>query len=190
MKKMIFAGALVILASATKAQTEKGNLMVGGTLGGINFSSTGSNQVFSIGVSPNIGKFVIDNLAVGGSLDMMYTKPKDVNGSFDFGVAPLVRYYFMREGANGLYGQARFGVGVHTFDDENPATDNSSTTLLYGVGVGYNRFFTKNVALEVGLGYTAYDPTRDNLKTTHNVGLNVGFQIFLPTKTAKAMLKK
>ncbi len=148
MKKVLFIVALVAASFAGTAQTSKSTWMLGGDAG---FAS--KESVTSWNVSPNIGYFVMDNLAIGANIDL---KDDESGSTTNFG--PFVRYYFTSLGKSAkLYGNAGANFG-----DE--------TTFKGAVGVAY--FLNSSVALETA----AYYENNTDAKTSE-YGLKIGFQI-------------
>src|SRR5436309_10709585 len=90
MKKIIFAACLCIATtSLVNAQTQKGNLFVGASIGNTSYSSATDNYSYSdgnfrntdikinrIGLSPRLGVFVTDHFIVGGSFGLNYIHNK------------------------------------------------------------------------------------------------------------------
>jgi len=110
-KKLIIAAALCGLALGSRAQTEKGNFLLGGNF---NFKSEKNHEKFprtnGFGIGPQIGYFISDNFAIGLGLGYTYSRIKPVveyvqnegqsvrhanSGSRQEGVSisPFVRYY-------------------------------------------------------------------------------------------------
>lgn len=174
MKKVVLFFAIAIAAFSANAQTEKGNKMVGVSVAGINFASQSGNSEFNINLNPNVAWFIQDNLALGGGIQIGYSKPENVDGTFSYGITPLARYYFSKTANGGMFGQVNLLFGGIS------QNGNSATQVGAGAGVGYDWFLSSNVALEAGLGYMYTKP--ENIDAIHNVGLNLGFQIFLGKK--------
>lgn len=174
MKKVVLFFAIAIAAVSANAQTEKGNKMVGVGVAGINFASQSGSSEFNINLNPNVAWFIQDNFALGGGVQIGYSKPENVDGIFSYGITPLARYYFTSNSSNGLFGQVNLLFGGYS------QSGNSGTQVGAGAGLGYDWFITKNVALEAGLGYMYTKP--ESVDAIHNVGLNLGFQIFLGKK--------
>ncbi len=153
--KKIFSILLLFFAfsEATSAQTEKGNLMLGGNL---SFQAVSGNSSFI--TNANIGYFLKNNVAVGGQLSLYVT-----NGYNSWGIGPFVRGYFLGNEKGKLFGQGSFSIG---------GAKNSDVGFGFGVGAGYAVFLNKSIAVEFGTFY--------NRIANAQVGvflINAGFQI-------------
>jgi hypothetical protein len=66
MKKLLLLAAVSIFGLTASAQTEKGNVVLGGS---VFYTSTENNpdngKISSVGIIPNAGYFIADNFAVG-----------------------------------------------------------------------------------------------------------------------------
>src|SRR5690606_569612 len=150
------------------AQTEKGGWLVGANLAGINYGF--DSKVFSLGLNPQAGYFIADNVALGASLHLGVDAPKDGDAVTSWGIGPFVRGYFGGTEKGKFFGQADVAFGGVE----------SATSFGLGATAGYAYFITKNVALETGLGYTYLKP--ESVDGLSDIGLNVGFQIYLGGK--------
>src|SRR5262245_31900026 len=118
MKKVLFATFLLVSSKAMFAQVDQGQWMVGGSAG-FDHASQGDNKMTTISLAPNLGYFVINQLAVGLRPEFSYhkTKTKTITGtatssSTDWSLAPFVRYYFMPSGEKiNVFGDASYGFG-------------------------------------------------------------------------------
>ena len=101
--KSIFV-TLVLFSITSQAQITKGNWMVGGSG---SFSSTSYETTNSDGstnngkgsqlaVFPDIGYFIVNNLACGLSGNFYLSLPENGGNSTSFGGGPFVRYYFLK----------------------------------------------------------------------------------------------
>jgi len=183
MKKAIFFlfGGLFTLGIQTtsQAQLQKGNLMVGANLMDLNVSF-GDKSQFSMDIVPKLGYFIQDNIAIGGQVGLHYETTKDAGNSFRYEVGAFGRYYFSPAEVSPLlkhgrfFGEANLGIGG----------DNSAAVgLSFGVGPGYSYFITPNVGLEALLKLQGIAGTGSSV----GIGFGLGFQIYLPTKHARAI---
>lgn len=162
---------------AAFAQTEKGSLLLGGNVG-MNFSSQPNNKHFSASVSPRVGVFVVNRLALGATVPMGYTS-SGINSSryFNIGIGPFVRYY-MGAGKAVPFLEAKGGWNHSRYRYEAPIGIERKETQNYGyggLGLGLAYFLTPSVGLESLLSYDIY---RQNSFTNRNLNLNIGFQIY------------
>lgn len=196
MKKLVTVIALALICSGAYAQFNKGRYLVGGNVGFAaytgktktdNSTSTTSHST-TFNLSPDVGYFVIDNLAVGAGLSLRTSSTKGDGGDnskdtdTDFTLTPFARYYLDQ----GIFFQGQVGFGSGS-NKHKPNGSNTTTTTKHGVfdwglGVGYAYFLNDYVAIEPMVSYVSYannykDP---DFKTVNSgITLNVGFQIYL-----------
>ena len=175
MKKNIVIIALAFLSLQSYAQTKKNNLMIGGNIG---YSSTKTSSLnvknTTLNISPTVGYFVGDNLAVGVNLNYSQEKFASITQSlFSFG--PFARYYFGEHDKLKPFGQIGLGLfsGNHQVNFNNTKITGSS----YHIGLGTAYFLTKNVALEGMLQYQKTNPKEGS--NSNILALKIGFQIHL-----------
>lgn len=184
MKKLILGAAVFAagLFSTANAQIQEGNWMVGGQVANMKFT----DGTF-ISLAPSAGYFVKDNWAVGAKvgLDVFSVKGSDATQT-NWTLTPFTRYYFGQNEIDGLLNNGRFfGEAAFGFGGDNSNEGDSANGVKYQFGAGYSYFVSKNVALEGVLNFG----TITGVGTKGNLGLNVGFQIFLPSAKVKAALK-
>ncbi|MGB8194436.1 MAG: outer membrane beta-barrel protein [Chitinophagaceae bacterium] len=172
MKKIYVYVLAMCLSAGVMAQTDQGNWLVGG-----NFNLNTANNSTSIGLNPTAGYFIINNLAIGGTIALQYEKFGE-NKSTTFGIGPLARYYF------GKTNIKPFLNGELTFISEKfkfPLGTNTENGLNYFLGLGIAAFLNENVALE---GIAGYNHTKINDAGDGDGGFafRVGFQVYLHPK--------
>lgn len=151
---------------------QKGNWMVGGSLGSLGYSFEGKS--FNINVNPRAGYFVSDGIAIGASVNGGLTTSKDYDDVWTYGVAPFIRYYFP-EGASAtgrFFGQGEVGIAGSSIGN--------SADIALGIGMGYAHFVTRSVALEAVAGYNYSKATTANATAQSGLGVSLGFQIYIP----------
>lgn len=192
MKKIILLGVFAF-SSMLNAQISKGNWLVGssvfyGNIGNSENTTTYSNSPteynsegnsFQIGLSPNIGYFVVNKLAVGASVGLDYYNSKSTSSNsttfstteskynnIGVSIGPFVRYYFVENQKWSPYVQADFGYGISPSKQEsktfnNGVLINSSNTdsnkynyWNAGFKFGMAYFLNSNVALQFYTGFT------------------------------------
>lgn len=164
----------------------------------LDFSSTksksdlGSSDQYkntSFNLSPAIGYFFIDNLALGIELPIQYSSMKDTDddkmtqSSLVF--APFLKYYFgnsmMKPYVNGSIG---LGKGSVSYDFTMGSNVSYSMTMFaYQLGAGLSIFLHEKVSLDLGLRWSSTSTTKvednpTNSKTI-NSGLGFGIGIFV-----------
>jgi len=153
MKKLLLVLTVAFITSQVGAQTEKGNVMVGGE---VLLLARSGNTTFT--ASPNIGYFFMDNVAGGAEFDIITG-----GGSTNWGIGPYLRAYFAGNPTGKMFAQA----GI----DLNGATG-SKTSAGFAGRLGYATFLNRNVALEfAGRVITSTGSTL--------FGVGAGFQIHL-----------
>lgn len=168
MKKILFTVVFAMFVGVVSAQTEKGNWLVGANLANINYDF--DFKEFSLELTPQAGYFIADDVAVGALLNLGVNAPEGGDAETFWGIGPFVRGYFGGTEKGKFFGQADLAFGGYE----------SETRFGLGATAGYAYFLTKNVALETGLGYDYYK--WEGSDGASNLGLNVGFQIYLSGK--------
>jgi hypothetical protein len=173
MKKLLLSLVAVAgLVYGANAQTEKGKIMLGGSVG---FNSTkvegAAKSDVSFNIVPNVGYFVSDNFAIGTGVG--YTSNKEVsdnNLNQAFRVAPFGRYYVNLSDQFKFFGQLSVPMefGNDKFVDNNGNTGAKiakTTDIGVNLAPGFAFFPTKKIGIEVsvnGLGY-------NNRKVTNEI---------------------
>jgi len=161
-----------MLAFATNifAQTSlpitKGNYMLGGSFYSQYFDND-NFKYFGIGLHPDVGYFIIDNLAVGVEPSVTYTSytyPESSDDFSDFGLSVYGKYYTNL----GFFGMASVGG---FFGPEREPSYNINPRI------GYAYFINAKVSLEGMLGtYIMYNNSKFDV---NELLFSVGFQVFL-----------
>ncbi len=168
MKKLLLSMvAIAGLAFTTQAQTEKGNVMLGGNLGFNSSKVDGANKSdVNFSVVPTVGYFISDNIAIGTGVGYNYDKKvsnKNLNQSFE--VSPFGRYYVGLSDQFKFFGQLSvpmaFGNNKLVDDQGEVADDKYESTTNIGVNLAPGLAFypTKKIGIELsvnGLGYNHY----------------------------------
>lgn len=194
MKKLIYitmiAATTVFAANSAHAQLQKGNLMVGADLADMNLSFQSGNTDFSLSISPKLGYFIQDNIAIGGEVKLGIDASKGFT-QFNYGVGAFGRYYVSDPRAillkhTRFFAEASVGVsGLNTHTKVDGVSVSTNTNGLgIGVGPGVAYFITPNIGLEALLKYNL-TVGFGNSTTINNLSFGLGFQIYLPTKKAR-----
>lgn len=196
MKKLVIVLALALISSGAFAQFNKGRYLVGGSLGFQAYSNkakaasttTTSSHSTDFSLAPSAGYFIIDNLAVGASLNLGAGSDKGTgtnpgkSTSTSIGLSPFVRYYL----SQGIFFQGQIGVGSEKTKD-TPSGSSTSTTTKYNtsnwsLAAGYAYFLNDYVAVEplIGYGANAQKVSNPDVKYSQpGFFLRVGFQVYL-----------
>jgi outer membrane protein len=189
MKKTIFTFLVMLISLGSFAQIGKGTMLVGGSFG-LSFTTdkTKNDNVTvtnykesSFSLAPDFGYFVIDNFAVGGSLNLSTTTYKYESNAepketiTQVALAPFARYYYKN-----FFGEGQFGFGTGTYKTGNNKT--TFNTTQWSLAAGYAAFLNDHVAIEpkIGYGSTITKNKDSDVKTlTPGLFVRVGFQIYL-----------
>jgi hypothetical protein len=178
MKKIYVYVLAMCCGYGAMAQTEQGNWLVGG-----NFTINTVRNSTTIAFNPTAGYFVMNNLAVGGSVGLEFDKFGE-NKTTSFGIGPLVRYYFGQKNIK------PFLNGEFSFISQKlklPGSTNTENGINYFLGAGLAGFLNENVALE---GVAGYNHTK--IKDIEGDGgflFRVGFQVYLHPRTAVEQIR-
>jgi outer membrane protein len=190
--KNIFFALILLFSISTFAQnndaqpTDKGQFLVNGAL---NFNTSKSDQggsfiedssFINFTLSPRVGYFVIDQLAVGLETSFTYSRTEFefidnsmlTQNSTIFSAGPFVRYYLK----NGLFAEASIGFARQDNLREEEGVDDFESELdffFYEFGIGYAIFFNNSVSLEPFLSYQ-FERTTQNEAEIDTSGLNLG----------------
>lgn len=193
MKKVFLALSVLALMSLktekVNAQIQQGNTMWGGSLSSFDIGLN-KGKGWDIGITPKAGYFVKDNIAVGGYVNLGFSKAgsgQSVRNTY--GIGAFSRMYATPSQVDNLLHHGRFFGEVNAgFGGQSQKGNPTTNGFQFGFGPGYSYFITPSVGLEglvkyngtVGGGNTAYQ---------HNITFNLGFQIYLPSSKVKSMVK-
>jgi opacity protein-like surface antigen len=174
MKKLFFTSMFLVIVIVGFSQTGKGGWLLGGNLSFSSISQSsdggsGTSTVFQL--TPKVGVFVINNLAV--ILNTSYTSVG--SGSFSdhtLSIGPAARYYFKGSEMVKFFAGAGISFGS--------ATGEKSTAYQFEAGPAF--FITPSVALELNINYenAKYkDNQYNNTITQSQFGIGIGFMIYL-----------
>ncbi len=173
MKIVSFLAATLLIAGVANAQTQKNDYMVGGS-----FRMNTAKNSTQLSFTPNVGLFVVNNLALGGNLDFDYSKAGDTKVT-TFGIGPFARYYFTTETqtirplvhANFNYISSKSKIGT------TPAITSTNTGMNYFVGGGAAAFISNNVSIDAVMGY---DHTKyKDFNGSGGFAFTLGFQVYI-----------
>jgi hypothetical protein len=180
--------AIILIASTVNAQIQRGNILVGGDIANFDLVLR-KGSPFVMRIDPKLAYFIQDNLAVGGYVNLGLTS---ITGTtfFDYGVGLLGRYYFPdKTNMNPLRHSRLFAEANVGITGQNASGGGNNTNGLgIGFGPGYAYFITQNIGLEVLLKYNGLVGF-GNATTQSDLNLNVGFQIYLPTRKLKSKIE-
>lgn len=178
------------------AQLQKGNLMVGATLADLGLRLQTSDTRISFNISPKLGYFIQDNIAIGAEVSLgldHHTVSSISTNQIDYKVGAFGRYYISDPRAillkhSRFFLEANVGITGNNSKTEGAASV-TTNGLGLGVGPGVAYFITPNIGLEALLKYDLGVGFGSSV-TQHNFTIGVGFQIYLPTKKARAVYEE
>lgn len=213
-KTAILALSLIFLGNMLlSAQTGKGALLIGESvtvnLGGITLPTTlnlgwgtyttksdtdedySSSKRFSLNISPKLGYFVVNNLAVGIDFGIVNSKYKSDNADYiwkynQFTAGPFLRYYIPTQKIL-PYVEVSYGIGSSKHKTENNSDENVTKyrNQQYGFGIGMGVPLGEKVTFDTLLGYQSFmfkakEDNEDNLRSiVGTFGLKFGVTVLL-----------
>jgi len=196
-KKLLLVVLSVITLQAAKAQTEKGNQLLGATFG-VSFTNSNSRTAFdntisdnskgkltSYSISPSYSYFIADKLDIGASVGYSYSNQK-YDPAFssqiqqqnkNFSATIFLRKYFLFDNKIGIRTGPYLGyqkqkqLYVYTSNENNYNSDS------YGGGVNMDLVYfpSKNIGLAAGLANLSYQHqkfTGNSLGNANTFSLN------------------
>lgn len=164
--------------------TDKRRVLIGGSLYG--YGSFSKNSSYSFQASPNYGKFVRPNLAMGVKAQFGFYAQK-LSNYFNFSASPFIRYYIPSTKQLRIFFAADAGYYYYYSADNAFFTKYiySGDGLITGGGPGITYFINKHVGLETLLRYefsaNRYYISKVSAENSR-LYLLVGFQIYLNKK--------
>lgn len=158
---------LATTVATVRAQTDKGDWMVGGSF---RLNTSGNTE---ISLTPNAGIFLIRNFAIGGNVNLNYSKDGTVKTT-SLGVGPYLRYYFGSADVRPIL-HTNFNFLSSKIKVNSTSTTNNGTNFFLGGGAAV--FISPHVSLDILGGYDHTD--YNSLDGTGGFALNIGFQVYL-----------
>lgn len=190
MKKILAFTALCLSVSSLFSQVEKGTKLIGVGFGSFSFTNSNSQtsysntptvyksdgSSYSISVNPNVGWFVIDNLALGAGVSVSFygSKSNSSNTSStntstynstqpSFYLGPFARYYFKGAEKGRVFTQINGQYGIYGGKSTSKTNYGSASTTTthpkgdwnVGATAGYEYFINPSIGLfaSVGINY-------------------------------------
>ena len=175
--------SLTLFSQVEKPITQ-GNFLIGGSASA-NYSSnkteSRTTKYINGGISPSLGYFVVDGMAMGLSISTSLTLGlADYDYSYlSIGAGPFAKFYT----SSGIFigGSVYYSTG-NSKNNSNKSTFNS---LSIHPELGYAYFINSKIALEASLNYSyqLYNNSYENQSkatTKYNrIYFSLGFQLFL-----------
>lgn len=198
--KILSIGLILFsIGFVAKAQTEKGNFLLGGeskldlTFLNTKYKSDDVSEngpkTTNLEFSPMGGFFVADGFAVGLEIPISYTMEKDEEktSTTSIAFAPFVRYYF---GSSHIKPYLHGAVGLGSLKAKLDPGSSASREISYGmflyqIGGGLGIFLNEKVSLDVGLAYASVSlKPKENNNTNYRsissgIGIGIGIVVVL-----------
>jgi hypothetical protein len=151
-----------------------------------------SDKEFSLNLSPRVGYFIINNLAVGLDFTLAYAHLKSISGGeyisnkTRFGAGPFVRYYIPTQKLQ-PFAEASYSIGSSKYKWEYDTLDGERITKVqqYSFGIGLGIPLGEKVSFDTLIGYQSYifkekEDNEDNVRfIVGTIGLKLGLTIYL-----------
>ena len=189
MKKVLLTAVAVFSLTFVNAQEEKETTGVGFSKGdvfitgavGFGTSSTGDFKANGFTVSPSVGFFVNENIALGARLGFNSTTEDDTvteDKSTEFSAGVFGRYYFTPASQFSIF--AELGAEINNTKFESTTGPFTSESKSNGFGIafapGVNYFISDKFSIEATwgvLGYSTSKPDVDGAESTDNFSLGL-----------------
>lgn len=194
MKKLLLFVAVCLFGFTVNAQTEKGNWMLSGStsisyastsltleLDGDEISDDDKRSLFTL--TPSVGYFVIDNLAI--NLDLSFTSDKIDDGTTDvtssvFSSILGGTYYF--DAGDNFKPFIGLGAGIITTSSGDDDSEKSNGLALRGRG-GLAYFINDAISVDFSVLYLNTNQknkaNKDLVSKNSSLGVGLGFSLFL-----------
>jgi|WetSurMetagenome_2_1015567.scaffolds.fasta_scaffold00921_7 outer membrane protein len=150
-------------------------------------STSQGPTTFGVNITPTIGRFVSEKVAIGVGLNFEYTDSK-THGSLETesvstttGVSPFLRYYAFKTGKFSIFGQANIGASLGSSKATVGGTTNDgpkNTNLYFNIFPGMSYDITEKISLETSLGFLSagynYSISKSGSDKATSSSLNVG----------------
>jgi len=172
-KKVLLLAFLFLIAIFNlNGQIPKKTVMVGGVLDIPLHYQTQEQKTFYF--NPTVGYFLIDNLALGLSLESELHIDDD-NHTFSFGAGPMIRYYLGKNRVK-TFGHVSYLASVVTGNYFSP---NEFISHLNS-GIGFCYLLRPTVGIEALLSYNSYYSNINISQKKSHSSIHIGFQIYIP----------
>lgn len=198
-KPFMISMAFCLLSSFVFAQTEKGQFLLSGRSsldfvysatslfgGNLSYEDYISAEGYQLEVSPAVGYFVMNNLAVGLGTSYSISDGDFQNKTSLLTIMPTVMYYFLPERKVHPFIQAGFGyANVSQKISINPGggSTESFNGNAWGAGLGAAFMVRSNISIDLTLEYvevnTKFTADSDIKFRTKGLGALIGFSFYL-----------
>jgi len=194
MKTIILTFVTILFISINSfSQITKGHWMMGGSASlDFNeqveaFTDGSSAESTFLQISPDVGFFIIDKLALGGeaSIKGYYLHYIETMNSTEYTFGPFIRYYFLKtDKIINVFTDAsyRYGIIHHPKTVDSDSQNVKKHVLSFSTGMSV--FLNDVVSLDFSIDFSNYKwkAALDNTRKERDIILGLGFQIFLEKK--------
>lgn len=189
MKKIVLVAIFAVAGLTASAQTEKGNVLLGGSIGlGTSKSdASGAKSSTNFEIMPKAGYFVSNNTAVGLGLGYEYNKFSNGEKSDVFTVAPFGRAYKNLSDQFKFFGELSVPLAFGSEKNAAGDKDGESTSIGVALAPGFAFFPTKKVAIELAFSGISYsnikteDANGNKVDAASGSSFNIGANFFAPS---------
>ncbi|MES2487834.1 MAG: outer membrane beta-barrel protein [Bacteroidota bacterium] len=192
MKKTLLSLVALFAFGVVTAQEEpatagysNGDVFASGT---ISFSSekTGDFKTNQFTVSPKVGYFVSDNIALGVSLSYISSTEDTYDGNFGvyeqkttgFEAGAFGRYYFMPASRFSVFAQVYAGYATAKYEVEVYQMESKANGFGFEFAPGFNYFVSDHFAIETTFGLLGYNSIKpDNAGAESTDSFNIGLDL-------------
>jgi hypothetical protein len=142
---------------------------------------------YSLNLSPNVGKFLSEKVAIGAALDISISgntagvNPENTSKSSSLGGSLFLRYYAIKWDKFSVFGQGNIGLAFSNSSSkvDGSTTDGPKSTELYlsvypGLSYDINDKLSLQTSLNIlSLGYN-YTTTKIGTNTGNSSNFNIG----------------
>lgn len=188
MKKVLLVAVLAVAGLTASAQTEKGKILVGGSIGlGTEKSDVdGAESTVNFEIVPKVGYFVSNNIAVGLGLGYEYNKFSDDSKEDQVTVAPFGRYYKNLSDQFKFFGELSVPIGFGSAKDEDGEKEWESTSFGVAVAPGFAFYPTKKIGIELAFSGINFESRKvedgdgDKIDAASGTSFGIGANFFAP----------
>lgn len=184
MKKLFFAAIIAVFSlGAVNAQEnetstagfDQGDVYVSGRLG-FNSFKAGEEKSSNFNLSPSVGYFVSDNIAIEAGLNIGSNKYANDSKSSSFGGELGANYFFTPADKFSFTVGAGFAYSTLKRESSSGTESPKVNSFIFAVSPGLNYFVSDSFALRASIGALSYGSTKvdvDGAEASNNFGLNL-----------------
>lgn len=168
MKKVLIAAVAVFTFGIATAQEKVGfskeDVFISGAVNLQFAEQTGGSETSGFKISPKVGYFVSDHVAVGVGLSVGEDKAADKLKTQNFNANVFGRYYVSPASQFSLFGELKAGYTSVRQDTERQSlvktghTQTDAFNVAFAPGISY--FISKHFALEASIGLFEYNTSK------------------------------